>query len=538
MKRLVITTINSKFIHSSLAVWILAEAVAQRAKCEYFIDVLEYTIKHEIDEIVAEIATKRPDVVAVSTYIWNSAHVDKLLPALKSALPETIVILGGPEALKGKDYWISKGADHVIFGEGEYLLPELLDSISGERNNECSEYRDDSNYGDYKCSELIDPYTEKYLSALDGKIAYIETSRGCSFSCEFCLSGEDELRYYDLRAAKSRILKLINSNARMIKFVDRTFNIDCERTFELIEYILKLDTDKCVHFEVSPDLFDEKCLSLLKTATPGKIQLEAGLQSFHEPALRAVRAMTNLKKSEAVLREIIQENNIHVHVDLIAGLPYEGLIEFNNSFNRAFNLEAHCLQLGFLKSLYGSKLRERADELGMYFASAPPYEIIKSRWLSPEDITVLKTAENALNNTYNKHRFLLTIKYMLEVSGLSPFSFFYSLGKAVPNHGMQLQEYADELYLFFKNQQGVDIAKLCDVMKCDWLSMVKGKNKPDFMSVCNKMYNQLYNKACALFGRKIRKTEVTVLSTGLGVVVDSLSRDPITSLFLLHYVDF
>jgi len=371
MSRTVILAINAKYAHSSLAVWVLAESVRRYAEFPHDVRIAETNINQKVNEIADETASHMPDVVGISVYIWNAGMLPGLIKVLRERLPIAVFVLGGPEASHNAEYWLNHGADYVLEGEGERSFPALLDELSRSKSGFAFHETQD-----WPPDEYIDPYAEAYFAALNNRIAYIETSRGCPFTCAFCLSGSSGVRFFPLSAAKEQIRKLAASGARTIKFVDRTFNCNPGRAYELFEYVISLDTTRCFHFEVAADLFDARTLELLQTAPPGRIQLEAGLQSFYEPALKASSRRTDLSKAEENIRMLLRNGNIHVHVDLIAGLPHERLNDFKDGFDRAYALGAHTLQLGFLKLLHGSALREKATSI--VFTKEPPYEIMSS----------------------------------------------------------------------------------------------------------------------------------------------------------------
>jgi hypothetical protein len=528
----VLLAVNAKYVHSSLSVWALAAGVSRYARLAHDVEVVEATIHHENGDIAEQVAAFGPDVVGVSSYIWNAAKLPGLLGTLRKRLPDAALVLGGPEASHNVEYWMARGADHVLCGEGERSFPALLDTLVG-REGPLPETGAEGEDGGW-----ADPYTEAYFHALGGRIAYLETSRGCPFRCAFCLSGEGSgVRFLPLDQAKERITRLSRSGARTIKLVDRTFNCDAKRAYTLFEVIIGLDTPCTFHFEVAADLFDGRTLSLLRSAPPGRIQLEAGLQSFHEPALNAVSRRTDLERAAGNIRALVRGRNIHVHVDLIAGLPYETPADFQDSFDRAYALGAHDLQLGFLKLLHGSVLREQADALGIRYGEKPPYEIAGSPWLSAGDIQALKHAENALRHTYNKGRFLSALEYVLSVSGLRPFGLFHTLGRAAPNRGVQLEDYAGQVYGCCVTLPGVDADELRDRMVCDWLGMVKGKNMPSFLKRTDSRQESVIKAAETRLGRKPGRAETAVLRSGQGVFVDGADRDPVTGLYRLHFAD-
>jgi len=350
------------------------------------------------------------------------------------------------------------------------------------------------------------------------------------------LSAGSGVRYFPPDTVKEQILKLSQSGTHTIKFVDRTFNCNANRSCELFEYILGLNTDCRFHFEVAADLFDEHSLSLLASAPPGLFQLEIGLQSFHEPTLKASCRQMDVEKAEQNIKRLLQMQNIHIHVDLIAGLPFETLDDFKKSFNRAYSLDAHTLQLGFLKLLHGSELRKQAETLGIQYSAKPPYEIKCSPWLSKEDINTLKQTENALQHTYNKSRFLSTLNYVLAASKSSPFLFMNALGAAAPNHGTQLEDYIKLIYGFCAVLPGVNSDELRDCLICDWICMVKGKNTPAFLKNQDNRLKAIEKEAEKQLGRMPSRGEAAILNSGKGVFVDSSDRDPVTGLYKIFYL--
>jgi len=536
MTTVVLLAINAKYIHSSLSVWVLSAGIKSNAKSNHNVQIVEATIHQDNSEIVGKVAGHNPDVVGISMYIWNAKKLPEIIMLLRQRLPKAKIILGGPEASYNADYWLAHGADHVLHGEGEYTLPALLDEVYCPLPRKGMPPAGDGGCLYSECGTAppclpIDPYTDEYLKTLGGRLAYIETSRGCPFTCAFCLSAGTNVRFFPMDIVKKQLYKLSQSGAHTIKLVDRTFNCNAERAYEIFMYIIEMDTDCCFHFEVAADLFDGRTLELLSSARPGRIQLEAGLQSFFMPALKAASRQTDPQKAEKNIRSLLEKGNIHIHVDLIAGLPYETLVDFIIGFGRAFALRAHTLQLGFLKLLHGSSLRKQADELGIKYSKEPPYEIQSSPWLAPEDIQALKQAENALQHTWNKQRFISTLEYALSATGENAFSFFHGLGGAAPNHGADLADYAKQIYDFIVDLQGIDKTELKDHMTYDWLGMVKGKNMPDFMRNPDIRRNLVTNAAKRVLKHDIRRDESAILLSGKGIYVDSENRDPVTGLY-------
>jgi radical SAM superfamily enzyme YgiQ (UPF0313 family) len=263
-------------------------------------------------------------------------------------------VLGGPEAAYNEGYWLAQGADVVLKGEGERAFAEFLDRSAGAQTERGQRNSHPQTTNIESGGTPVDPYTPEYLDSLKGRIAYVETSRGCPYRCAFCLSAGSGVRFLPAEDAKERLEKLSRSGARTIKLVDRTFNCDPSRAYELFEFVISLNSPCTYHFEVAPCLFDGRTLRLLAQAPRGRIQLEAGLQTYYQPALEAVNRKTDLAKAERNIKAILSAGNIHLHVDLIAGLPGETLSHFYDTFRQAHDLGAHNLQLGFLKLLHGS----------------------------------------------------------------------------------------------------------------------------------------------------------------------------------------
>jgi len=549
MARVVLLAINAKYVHSSLAVWLIAAGIARYAATPHEVSIVEATIEQPCENIADKVLAHRPDIVGVSTYIWNAGKLPELLMRMREKLPEAVFALGGPEASNNAEHWLANGANHVLQGEGEYTFPAFLNEVMQRDTTRgfppAVPLTDSPTVpvgNKPSCGvEPIDPYTDEYFIALGGRIAYLETSRGCPFDCAFCLSAGSGARPFPMEFAKRQISRLSQTWAastcpRTIKLVDRTFNCNAARAYELFEYVIGLDTLCRFHFEVAADLFDERTVALLGEAPPGRIQLEAGLQSYSGQALEATSRRTDIGKAERNIRALLKPGNIHIHVDLIAGLPFEDMPGFIDGFDRAYSLGAHTLQLGFLKLLHGSALRRKADALGIRYSETPPYQIQSSKWLSGEDIQTLQLAENALQHTCNKRRFLLTLEYTLSASRLRPFALYHGLGSEATNHGLDLADYAEKIYEYCKKQQGVDEKALREHMTIDWLGMVKGKNMPSFLRNTDARHRKAVEATQKRLGRKIRREEAAILPSGKGIFVDSEDCDPVTGLYKLHYL--
>lgn len=443
---IVLAAIASSYVHSALAPWCLKAGVETSARTKCCLRVVEGTINERLSHVAARLIEEKPDLLGISCYIWNITFVKKLLPLLREALPDCVMVLGGPEVSPLPEETLNDcpEADYVLCGEGERAFAMLVDALAeGEElygvPGLCFRTGAEIHLSPpYQHDEMPpSPYCEEYFARLDGRIAYLETSRGCPFRCAFCLSGKGErVRYTSLERAKNEMLLLAQSGSTTVKLVDRTFNADAARARELFSFVIEqqgkgIPEGVCFHFEIGGDLLDEDTLHLLSTAPPGCIQLEIGIQSLNEETLRSVRRFTPIPALLDKLRRVIAPNNVHVHVDLIAGLPGEGLTSFIQGFNRAFSLHPHALQLGFLKIIPGSAMRLDRETYPCAYDPLPPYQVQHTPWLSEEDLGQLSTAEQALEKLYNRGRFAETMKRLASEGTYTAFDLFLRLGEEI-----------------------------------------------------------------------------------------------------------
>jgi len=476
-----ILAINSKYVHSSLALWYLTAACKDCG----VVTPLEHSINEPRGKILQSVCESNPDVLAVCTYIWNIDMVLCLCKELKLVLPEVKIILGGPEAsFRGKELMGSHPEiDGIVLGEGENALPSYLNGTIPNgfiyrHNNEIVQN------GSYQCicdlNELPSPYTPEMLSSLKGKLAYFESSRGCPFSCSYCLSSATlGVRYFSVERVKDDILKLVSSGVETIKFVDRTFNANTAFATEIVSFLLTLDTKTTFHFEVGADLFKDELLNLLLSAPEGKFQIEAGIQSTNPETLKSVCRTTDTQYALSVLKKISARKNIHVHADLICGLPHEDLSSFKNSFNDLFAARPHTLQVGFLKLLHGSKLR---DTFNGKFSPFAPYQVLESDKLSAQDLFFLQNFENAVELFYNSGRFSCTINYLASCLP-SPFDLFALLSEKTGSHSAYSPDSLFELMASFcKSSDKVDISRAQAALSFDYLCSFKARFLPTFLA--------------------------------------------------------
>ena len=382
--KVLICCLNSKYIHASLAPWCLFSGVKAFAKNDYDIKVLESTINANLHDFAKKIILEKPQAVSFSCYIWNITQTLEICKEIKEKL-DCKIILGGPEvAYRPKDVLEKYDfIDFVLSGEGEWNFPLLLDNINGDLNTvDGLTYRKKNEIITISEKEYNEtppsPYSDDFYNNLKGRIAYIETSRGCPYRCAFCLSGRcSKLRFFDLEQVKKDIINLANSGTQTLKFVDRTFNANSKRANEILTFIkdnygTKIPENICFHFEIAGDILTNDTLEILSQMPIGAVQLEIGMQSFNEDTLKAINRKTNTEKLIRNIKKLLGMGNMHIHIDLIAGLTGEDLESFKNSFNIGYSLKAHMLQMGFLKLLYGADMRENPQDFPCEYTETPP----------------------------------------------------------------------------------------------------------------------------------------------------------------------
>jgi radical SAM superfamily enzyme YgiQ (UPF0313 family) len=464
-----------------------------------------------MENFARKIIAEKPQVVAFSCYIWNITKTLEVARLIKQNCDYKIV-LGGPEvADRPKDVLLKYGfIDFVLSGEGEWTFPDFLDNLSGDLSHIAGlTYRNNGEIISIPEKEYKDsppsPFTDEFFNNLNGRISYIETARGCPYRCAFCLSGRcSPLRFFDIDRVKKDIIRLSQSGTQTVKFVDRTFNADAERANGILLFIKEnygkeIPFNVCFHFEIAGDILKENTLEILSSMPVGSVQLEIGMQSFNEATLKTINRKTNTKKLIENIKKLIAFNNMHIHIDLIAGLTGEDLESFKNSFNIGYSLKAHMLQMGFLKLLYGADMRENREKYPCTFSAEPPYEVTSTPWLSKNEIKMLKNCEDALDRLYNSGRFLFTLEYLTEEVGISPFDLFNDFGNVVNGNRMKLCDYAEKLYNFYNTKCNKEILRekiLCDLLCCSSSVQI-----PDAL----KIQDSLYKKAKKYFTENVNK---------------------------------
>ena len=432
--KILLTAINAKYIHSNPALYSLRAYAGEMDGRE--IQIAEYTINHRREDILADLYRRKPDMIAVSCYIWNWSMVSLLLPEIPKIMPGIPIWLGGPEVSYDAEDILEKFpmVTGIMVGEGEETFKELIEGAKPLNEIRGIVYRSDNGIvrtGDRELTDLSKlPFLYYGLEQFENRIIYYESSRGCPYRCSYCLSSIDKkVRLRQLDIVKRELQFFLDHRVKQVKFVDRTFNCNHEHTMGIWQYLLEHDNGVTnFHFEIEADIISEEELELLSRMRPGLMQMEIGVQTVNPDTLREIRRTTNMERLKYVVERIRQGHNIHVHLDLIAGLPYEDYDSFRHSFNAVYAMRPEQLQLGFLKVLKGAYMHEMARSYEIQYLDTPPYEVLSTRWLPYDKVLLLKEVEEMVETYYNSNQFIYTIG-LLEQVYPDAFSLYLSLAE-------------------------------------------------------------------------------------------------------------
>ena len=543
--KILLTACNAKYIHSNLAVFNLK---SYARKYDSHIVLREYTINQLKDDILKDAYRSHPDVVCFSCYIWNITFVCELAQDLKKILPEAVFWAGGPEVSYDAEAFLERNPafDGVMLGEGEETFLELaghyvekkvsLEEIRGivfRKENGILQ-----NNGWREIMNLSEvPFAYENLKDFENRIIYYESSRGCPFSCSYCLSSVDKrLRFRDLSLVKKELQFFLDNKVPQVKFVDRTFNCKHDHAMAIWQYIKEHDNGVTnFHFEISADLLREEELELMSTMRPGLIQLEIGVQSTNPETIKAIHRTMDFEKLAGIVNRIHGFSNIHQHLDLIAGLPYEDYDSFHKSFNDVYSLSPQQLQLGFLKVLKGSHMKDMTEEYGIVHKELEPYEVLGTKWLPYEDILRLKMVESMVEVYYNSGQFQNTLA-LVGPAFKDPFTMFEKLGQFYEKNGYteishsRMRRY--EIFLEFMKEEirigevrEITWEMVADRMVYDLYLRENLKSHPSF-----EMDQKAYERSVWEYRRqeKIPKTaHVEVFRDGRVLLFDYEKRDPL-----------
>ncbi|MFQ9309920.1 MAG: B12-binding domain-containing radical SAM protein [Paraclostridium sordellii] len=512
--KILLTTLNSKFIHTNLAIRYLNQMVKDIEDIE--VDIREYTINNELDFILKDIYKNDYDVILFSTYIWNVNDIVKLCDNIKKVKPNMKIALGGPEVSYDSEDSMKKYdfVDYILYGEGELVFRDFVKHLKGDIKIDDVDgivYRNNKDIIKNKPMKLLEnldlipsPYEKLNKEEYENRIVYYETSRGCPFNCQYCLSSTLQgLRYFSIDRVKKDLKALIDARVSQIKFIDRTFNANKKFAMEIMKFLMENDNDYTTyHFEVTAHLLSDDMLEFLKGCKEGLFQFEIGVQTTNEKVLDAVGRRDDFGKLSYVVKKIASYRNIHQHLDLIAGLPYEDYKSFENSFNDVFNLGIEHLQLGFLKMIKGTGIRNRADEHEFRYKDYPPYEVLYNKYISYDQILKLKDIEEILERYFNSKNFVLSMRYIIHnFYKQSPFKFFEDFATYFNDNGyFNMSQGKNQLYKilldFYLEKININSDLFKEIIKYDYISLGKTSNVPAFLE---KVDIEDFKNRCHLF---------------------------------------
>lgn len=538
--KILLAACNAKYIHSNLAVYDLK---AYSSDYDEHVILKEYTINQPKDEILKDIYSSGADVVCFSCYIWNISFVRELIRDLVKILPKTAFWAGGPEVSYDAEKFLTEMPEMtgVMVGEGEKTFHDLLEFyIDGKDSLEEISgiaYRTGDKIIHNGWRELMDlsaiPFVYEHLEKFENRIIYYESSRGCPFSCSYCLSSIDKkLRFRDLELVKKELQFFLDHRVPQVKFVDRTFNCKHEHAMTIWKYILEHDNGVTnFHFEISADLLREEEMELMSQMRPGLIQLEIGVQSTNPETIRAIHRHMDLKKLEHCVNRVHSFRNIHQHLDLIAGLPYEDYDTFHQSFNDVYQMKPDQLQLGFLKVLKGSLMQKEAEGYGIVYKEKEPYEVLSTNWLTYGEVLKLKMVESMVEVYYNSGQFWHTLEYLVPFEK-DAFTFYEKLGSFYEKKGYseishsRMRRY-EILLEYLQEETDVPTEVAAQKMLYDLYLREKLKKRPAFAPDQKQYETAVWNYRKNNQVSKIAHIEV--FENGTAILFDYEKRDPLSN---------
>ena len=498
----VLTTLNAKYIHSSLALRYL------KAYCKSIcsIEIAEFTINNHVLDIVGQIYEKRPTIIGFACYIWNIEMTMKIINMLRKVLPETKIICGGPEISYDGIRFLQENpaVDYLVQGEGEIAFYQLLAAL--QERKDTADIMGVVGQGEFSASKgavvvknldsIPFPYTNQDIAELKDKIIYYESSRGCPFSCQYCLSSATKgVRFFHLDRVLEELGFFIRHDVRQVKFVDRTFNAKKSHYLPILKFLLEQDCRTNFHFEIAADIIDDEVLAILEKMPKGRVQLEIGIQSTNEETLASIQRKNQWDKIVYNVTRILSFKNIHLHLDLIIGLPKEDYHSFAKSFNEVYALKPHMLQIGFLKMLKGSGITKNHQEDRYVYMDTAPYQVLANQYISYAEIRQLQIFEEVFEMYYNAGRFRHTTDYLIGLENEDAFLFYEKLTNYWRLQDLHLVAHTTKslyryLYDFCLIHYHKNMNMIKEIMKFDALVSDKGNIRPDFLAWNEDLYDE------------------------------------------------
>lgn len=503
MSKYLLIGINSKFSHTNLAIRLL-----QKYSASSDAEIVEYTINEPKQQVLSSIFEKKAEAYFFSCYIWNIEYIKELCADLRK-ITSAKIILGGPEVsfnskqVMSENPWI----DACIVGEGEITFSELTDNNLNFKITDGVIFRENGRIYENPPRKQIEdistipfPYTDEEMKSLSGKLIYYESSRGCPFNCSYCMSSTvSGVRYRDLELVKKELKFFIDNNVKIVKLTDRTFNANPKRVYEIFKYLICLRASTTFHFEIAAHILNDETIELLKTAPKNLFQFEIGVQSTNPDTIRAINRTTDFKRVCSAVKKVLALKSIHVHLDLIAGLPFEDFNSFKKSFCDVFSLRPDMLQLGFLKLLHGTKIRDDSEQ-GYIYSDLPPYEVMGNKYITYSELLILKDVEEITDKFYNSGHFKNILEYIISKYA-DPFSALLSIAEYFKEKGLFSLSHSKEglfdILADFLKEKGFEEISL-DILKYDYL--LTGANKSPSWSL-KKSEECFYKKRFALIDK-------------------------------------
>ena len=496
--KFLLTALNAKYIHTNPALYSIKSYINKYNK-ELINDIkiVEYTINNRQEQLLSYIFNEKPDVIAFSCYIWNITEILNLIEELHKIMPNLPIWLGGPEVTYHPDVILKKYKmiTGIMLGEGEETVSEIVDYYKkgGELSNINGIIYRDNNIDKLLMTqprELLDlsdlPFLYDNIEQFQNRIIYYESSRGCPYKCNYCLSSIDKtVRFRNLDLVFKELKFFLDNKIPQVKFIDRTFNANKKHARSIWNYILENDNGITnFHFEIASEVIDDKDIEILSKLRPGSVQFEIGVQTTNEDTLREIKRYMSIDRLKEVVDKLHKPENIHLHLDLIAGLPHENYDSFVNSFNEVYSMKPDQLQLGFLKVLKGSEMEENSEIYGLKYLTRAPYEVLYTKWISYEEILKLKQVEEMVELYYNSGQFIETIKHLVDEFDY-PFDLYYKLANFYEEKGYFITQPAriyryDVLLEFINIINDINVIKYKQLMTYDIYSRENVKSRPSF----------------------------------------------------------